>query len=129
MRVADDQIGDHAHVIVGGEPVLRRQLIGGIAHDRVEAAAEDGTLAGEDGQAIRAAHLHRSPVDLVAIKDAFFRCNPVVAHIVPTDQDVHICTASGRIKCSGVVLPGLIRDDVAVTPAGGSERETGMCRA
>ena len=126
MRIADDEIGDHAEVIVGSEPVVGGELIGGIAHDGIEAAPEDGALAGKDRQVVRAGHLHRSTIDPVAIKDAFFRRNSVVSHIVPTDQDINICAIGGRLKCGCVVLGGLIGCHIAIASAGGSESETGV---
>ena len=54
-------------IIVGGEPVVGGELVTGIAHNRVEAAAEDRTLAAEDRQTVRAGYLHRSAIDPVTI--------------------------------------------------------------
>ena len=90
MRVADDQIGDHAEVIVGGEPVVGGQLVAGIAHDFVEAIPEFGAFAGEDVHPIGADDMHGSGIDAVAGEDALSRRDGIGSSVPLDSTDVHI---------------------------------------
>ena len=120
VRVANHQIGGHTEVVVGGEPVVGGELIGGIAHDRVEAAAENGALAGEDGQAVGTEHMHRSAVDPIAvIRDTLTWLNIVAAHITAADRnfDIGILVdrinfAAGKATCQRIA--GRIDDRVVI---------------
>ncbi len=101
-------------------------MISGITYDRVEAAPKDRPLARENGKCIRTAHLYRSVVYLISIKDTFLRRNSIMTRIIPTDQNIDICTAGGRVECGSVVLSGLVRGYIAVDAVWGIEREAGV---
>ena len=97
MRIADHEVGDHAHIIIGGEPVIGGESVSGIAHDLVEAVAELGALAGEDIHPIDAIHEHRTAIDAIAREDALSGSDGVGRgiHLVSTDVDIDLSRLAG----------------------------------
>ena len=101
-RVSDHQIGDHAQVIQGREPVLGRQLVGWIAQHFVETVAVDHPLAREDRDAVGADHPHRSTVDAIAREDARARCDRERCDGFLHPRNVHI---HQRVLVVGAGIP------------------------
>ena len=75
LRRGDDELDVHANVILGGEPIVGRELIGGITRNGVEAGSIDSALTAEDRQAIRARHPHRPAVDPISVRNTLLRPN------------------------------------------------------
>src|SRR5687767_11605641 len=102
-RIPEPQLGVQIRVVVPWERVAVGQLVGRQSHHlRVACPGRSAiwgighSLRGNDGNSIRAYHLHRSPIyPSITCLDAVFRRNVIATHIAPSD--INLDSSRNRI--------------------------------